>query len=191
MERAADRPPAAVAALAEYEKKTGRGAGRARARCEKPAAAAVAGFAAATRTHIQREQVAAIEKARPPVDEAMAVEDAKGENLRVHLRGNHLTLGAEAPRRFPRILAGDKPLSLGADRSGRLELAEWLTRPDHPLTARVMVNRIWAGHFGAGLVRIAGQLRPARRAAHAPRTARLARGGVRRATAGRSSTCTG
>jgi hypothetical protein len=87
------------------------------------------------------------------VDEAMAVEDAKGENLKIHLRGNHLTLGADAPRRLPRIVVGEKPLSLGSDRSGRREFAEWLTRPDNPLTARVIVNRVWAGHFGAGLVR--------------------------------------
>jgi Protein of unknown function (DUF1553)/Protein of unknown function (DUF1549)/Planctomycete cytochrome C len=99
-----------------------------------------------------RETLASAEKTKPPVDEVMAVEDAKAENLKIHLRGNHLTLGAEAPRRLPRILAGEAPLSLKSG-SGRLELAEWMTRSDNPLTARVMVNRIWAGHFGTGLVR--------------------------------------
>jgi hypothetical protein len=144
--------PASAALLGDYEKKLA--AARAElATAQNPAIAAVAGFVAAPLAKRHRDKVMAVEKSKPPVDEAMAVEDAKGENLKVHLRGNHLTLGAEAPRRLPRIIAGDAPLSLGADRSGRREFAEWLTRPDNPLTARVMVNRVWAGHFGAGLVR--------------------------------------
>ena len=53
---------------------------------------------------------------------------------------------------FPRILAGENQPPLESSRSGRLELAAWLTRPDHPLTARVMVNRLWLWHFGEGLV---------------------------------------
>jgi cytochrome c553 len=144
--------PANAAALAEHETKVA-AAKADLAAVRMPAVVAVTGFAATPLARQFRDRVSAAEKAKPPVDEAMAVEDAKGEDLRVHLRGNHLTPGAESPRRFPRIIAGDKPLSLGSDRSGRKEFADWLTRPDHPLTARVMVNRLWAGHFGAGLVR--------------------------------------
>ncbi|MDY3561121.1 PSD1 and planctomycete cytochrome C domain-containing protein [Gemmata sp. JC673] len=144
--------PEATALLTEHERAVA--AARAQlAGAQKGGFTAVGGFAGPALVRQLRAKVAAVEKAKPAVPEAMAVEDAKGENLRVHLRGNHTTLGAEAPRRFPRVLGGDTPLDLGAARSGRLELAEWLARPEHPLTARVMVNRIWAGHFGAGLVR--------------------------------------
>jgi hypothetical protein len=100
-----------------------------------------------------KDELAAVEKAKPAVDEAMAVEDdAETQNLRIHLRGSHLTLGADAPRRFPTIVAGEKqtPITNG---SGRLELAEWVASPTNPLTARVMANRVWLGHFGTGLVR--------------------------------------
>jgi hypothetical protein len=72
--------------------------------------------------------------------------------VRIHHRGRYDRLGDVVPRRFPEILAGDRqsPITSG---SGRLQLAEWLTRKDHPLTARVMVNRIWQYHFGEGIVR--------------------------------------
>ncbi len=93
-----------------------------------------------------RKELAAI-----PV--AMAVREGNVANTQVLLRGNHLTPGAEVPRRFPRILAGEDQALLSDEASGRLELARWLVRPDHPLTARVMVNRIWKWHFGEGLVR--------------------------------------
>jgi hypothetical protein len=73
-------------------------------------------------------------------------------DVRVHIRGRYDRLGELVPRRFPEILAGSKqePITSG---SGRLQLAGWLTRPDHPLTARVMANRIWQYHFGEGIVR--------------------------------------
>lgn len=69
--------------------------------------------------------------------------------MRVHVRGNPETLGEEAPRRFLSILGGH-PFPHG---SGRLDLAEAITNPKNPLTARVLVNRVWKQHFGQGLVR--------------------------------------
>ncbi len=70
----------------------------------------------------------------------------------VFLRGSPATPGKTVPRGFPQIVAGANPPRI-SEGSGRRELAEWLTRTDHPLTARVMVNRIWQHHFGEGLVR--------------------------------------
>ncbi|HLK58529.1 MAG TPA: PSD1 and planctomycete cytochrome C domain-containing protein [Chthonomonadaceae bacterium] len=73
----------------------------------------------------------------------------------VHIRGRYDRLGDLVPRHFPLILAGNDqpPITQG---SGRLQLAQWLASGTHPLTARVMVNRIWQHHFGEGIVRTPG-----------------------------------
>ncbi len=112
------------------------------------------GYPAETTAQLKqwRDEKAALEAALPKYPEAMAVSDSSPEDVRIHHRGSHLTLGDVVPRRFPRMLAG-AGIDIGSQGSGRLELSDWLTRPDHPLTARVMVNRLWTWHFGQGLVR--------------------------------------
>ncbi len=74
----------------------------------------------------------------------------KSEKIRIG--GSNENLGEEVPRRFLTILSNSepKPFAKGA---GRLELAEAIASPSNPLTARVMVNRIWQHHFGFGIVR--------------------------------------
>ena len=100
-----------------------------------------------------QKQLASLEKSLPKREETMAVSDGQATNLRVHLRGNHLTLGKDAPRRFPRFFSKLPQPPIASGQSGRLQLAEWITQPEHPLTSRVMVNRLWHWHFGSGLVR--------------------------------------
>ena len=100
-----------------------------------------------------REELVGIEKKPPAAPRVMSVEDQTPTNLRIHIRGNHVTLGDEVPRRFLQVIDGGRKPLIGEKQSGRLQLAEWLTDPRHPLTARVMANRLWLGHFGMGLVR--------------------------------------
>ncbi len=92
-------------------------------------------------------------KAPPtPLPRAMILSDSTApREPYIFLRGNPNNHGEHVPRRFLKVLAGEnrKPFSQG---SGRLELARAIASPDNPLTARVMVNRVWAWHFGTGLV---------------------------------------
>ncbi len=72
----------------------------------------------------------------------------------VHVRGNPGVMGDEVPRRFISVLSGGHPAPF-AHGSGRLDLAAAIADRANPLTARVLVNRVWAWHFGTGLVRTA------------------------------------
>lgn len=89
--------------------------------------------------------------AEPAYEVAYGVSEAEPVNARIQLRGEPHRTSDEVPRRFLEVLGGD-PVQPSSAGSGRLELAEWITRPSNPLTARVFVNRVWQWHFGRGLV---------------------------------------
>src|SRR5262249_3421504 len=75
--------------------------------------------------------------------------EAEAKNSRIHQRGDNQLLGNEVPRRWLSVFGGEPvPIEAG---SGRKQLGEWIAA--NPLTVRVIVNRIWQGHFGRGLVR--------------------------------------
>ena len=83
---------------------------------------------------------------------AHVLQEAGKNNMHVALRGDLRKKGELVPRRFIQILAGESPPPY-TEGSGRRELAQSVTAPDNPLTARVIVNRVWQWHFGKALVR--------------------------------------
>jgi Protein of unknown function (DUF1553) len=86
----------------------------------------------------------------PTIARAYAIAEGKPHDSRIQKKGDPKIPGDVVPRGFLHILGG--PTVVHRDGSGRRELADWLTDPHNPLTARVMVNRLWQYHFGRGIV---------------------------------------
>ncbi len=82
------------------------------------------------------------------------VDTEKPADSRIFLRGNPANRGDVVPRQYLTFFTGEQPAPFQQG-SGRLELAEAIVDPGNPLTARVMVNRVWGHLFGGGLVRTA------------------------------------
>jgi hypothetical protein len=87
----------------------------------------------------------------PPAEAWTIAEDDRPAATHVLNRGDVKRKGGEVQPAFLRVLL-DSPATQSVSRLNRLDLARWLTRTDHPLTARVLVNRLWQHHFGQGLV---------------------------------------
>jgi hypothetical protein len=112
------------------------------------------------RLEAARNELETLKKKPPPeIPKAVVVQEggpadtphAGFHDAKIFLRGNPAKLGPTVPRGFPKIIAGANPPEI-REGSGRRELARWLTDPANPLTARVLVNRVWQHHFGVGLV---------------------------------------
>ena len=106
---------------------------------------------------LNRQMGEAYLQAPRPLPQAAVLGPARTfQPVKLLIRGDYTQPGEEIPPDFPAILRNgrqmkDQETLLGLGR--RKALAEWLTEENHPLTARVLVNRIWQGHFGEGLVR--------------------------------------
>jgi mono/diheme cytochrome c family protein len=105
------------------------------------------------KAHVERARadIEAFRKSMPPqYPMVYGIEDSKQpSDLKVFVRGNPYAFGEDAPRAFPSLLTGGTP-KVFTQGSGRMELAEEIIR--QPITARVIVNRIWRWHTGRGIV---------------------------------------
>jgi hypothetical protein len=99
-----------------------------------------------------KKKIADMAAAAPLIRDAYAVTDAaETGDARIQNRGEPKNPGDTVRRGFPAVLGG-MTLADNVSGSGREALARWIADPSNPLTARVMVNRIWLHHFGRGLV---------------------------------------
>ncbi|HZL88522.1 MAG TPA: PSD1 and planctomycete cytochrome C domain-containing protein [Pirellulaceae bacterium] len=101
-----------------------------------------------------KQQIRDLEaKISPPGEPVMAARESdRIANCRVNIRGEVNDLGPEVPRGFVSVLTTAQSPKVNVQQSGRLQLAVWLSQKSNPLTARVMVNRIWYHLFGRGIV---------------------------------------
>ncbi len=131
---------------------------------------------AASDSNVDREKIRAVEseleswkaklkslqkEAPEEIPVAMAPSDRPAAEIadsHVHIRGDVDNLGEMVPRGFLRVCSQGDAAIVDPQGSGRLELAHWLTDPDHPLTARVFVNRVWMHLMGEGIVRTVDNL---------------------------------
>jgi hypothetical protein len=88
----------------------------------------------------------------PKAKLAMAAIEGEVDDLALRVRGEPDIKGDVIPRGFPVVFKNVPAPRLTDNSSGRRELATWLTSREHPLTSRVMVNRIWAHLMGRGIV---------------------------------------
>ncbi len=104
-------------------------------------------------TNQLRRQIAQLEMNDPgsPPCATVLYDTTRPHDSPVFIRGEAENKGEMAPRRFLEILSGPNrvPFQVG---SGRLELAQSIINPNNPLTARVLVNRVWLHHFDQGIV---------------------------------------
>ncbi len=112
--------------------------------------------ASATSLAAMQRRLESLKSAASAITVTMAhtLVDGASRDLKIHIAGDPAKPGSVAVRSFPAVLTmGRKQAFTTHGGSGRLELAHAIASKENPLTARVIVNRIWAGHFGSGLVR--------------------------------------
>ncbi|MDB5384692.1 MAG: hypothetical protein JWM11_338 [Planctomycetaceae bacterium] len=105
----------------------------------------------------QRDKLKGEMLPEPPLAEAASEGGTPGglfpgiQDVPIHVRGSYARLGPVVPRGMPGFFAGERQMPISSG-SGRREVAAWVASQANPLTARVIVNRVWQWHFGEGLV---------------------------------------